>query len=126
MNKRHITADGITMFISQMDDTHLKNYILLVLRGIEKAKVQLRAEEIPKDKFSQALFSDDEGYSEEELSEMISGLTEKLYPYLAETALRGLDMSEKLQEVFERNGSIEKGLQEPNSEFQLLLDNMRM
>lgn len=126
MNKRHITAEGVTMFISQMDDTHLQNYILLVLRGIEKAKVQLRAEVLPKDKFSQALYSDDEGYSEDELSEMISELTQKLYPYLAEIALRGIDMSVKLQEVFERKGSLQKGLEEPNSEFQLLLENMGM
>lgn len=126
MNKRHITKEGIVMFISQMDDIHLNNYILLVLRGIEKAKLQLRAGEVPQDKFSQALYPDDEGYSEEALSEMINELTNKLYPYLAEIALRGIDMSEKLQEVFERNGSLEKGLEQPDDEFQLLLDNMGM
>ena len=36
-------------------------------------------------------------------AEMLEQLTTNIYPYLAELALRGIDMSEELQRVFERN-----------------------
>jgi hypothetical protein len=125
MNKKHKTKDGEVMFISQMDDNHLKNYINLALKGLETLKNQIRKSEEPKDAFNRALYSDDEGYSEEDLSDLINEVCDNLYPYLAELALRGIDMSERLKEVFERNGANDKKLEESNSDFKLLLENLQ-
>ena len=118
MNKIHKTREGETMFVSEMDDNHLENYIVLSLKAIEKIKNGLRVEQ-SEDAFQSALCAGSSIYDKEKLTDLLGDLTENLYPYLAEIALRGIDMSELLQNVFERNQKKETGLSDLN--FNLLL-----
>lgn len=125
MNHKHKTKEGVILFVSEMDNNHLVNYIKLVLRGIEKLKVQLRKSEQPKDKFYSALYDTDDELTENELMDLIKCATENLYPYLSELSLRGIDMSERLQEVFEREGENKREIDETGKEeFDLLIENL--
>ena len=129
MNKKHKTKEGDLMFISEMEDTHLMNYILLALKGIEAIKAKLRADSVPTDKFEAAMYQEEDIYNEEDLTEMLNQLCDNLYPYMAELLLRdtnmtirGIDIKMKLQEVFERKGA--KNRITANTEFKLLAENI--
>lgn len=122
MNRVHVTKDGSRLFISEMDDTHLQSMIKLMLRGVNKIKKQLRCE-VVEDKFRTAMYGEKDMVDMDQLNEMLENLTDKLYPYLAEIALRGIDMSTELQATFEREGMnlIRK---DDDEDFQILLDQM--
>lgn len=123
MNKIHKTKEGKRMYISEMEDTHLMNYIRLALKGIEKIKEQLRGtSEI--DPFKIALYNKKETYNNEELSELLENICDNLYPYLAELALRGIDMKDELCTTFERQGSILIESNEDVEQFQHLLEQL--
>lgn len=122
MNRVHVTKDGDRMFISEMDDNHLQNMIKLALKGIEEIKAGLR-NEVVEDKFKTALYGEGEGFDEDELTDMLERLTTNIYPYLAEIALRGINMSAELQKVFEREGRNQVNSNE-KTDFQLLLDQL--
>ena len=93
--------------------------------NVEKTKNQIRKTEEITDPFAKALYFDEDECSEEDLIDLINRVCDNLYPYLAELALRGIDMSVKLQEVFERNGpTVSTKSVESNPEFQRLLDNI--
>ena len=108
------------MFISEMDDNHLQNFINLQLKAIVTIKNKLRGV-TTIDPFKKALYQNFEFEDEESLTEMLTRICDLLEPYLAELALRGLDMSKELQEVFERN--TKKEIESGNDEFKFLLDN---
>ena len=121
MNKIHKTKEGKKMYISEMEDTHLTNYIRLALKGVEKIKEQLRGT-TETDPFKIALYNKRETYDNEQLSDLLEDICDNLYPYLAELALRGIDMSEELRKVFERQGPNKIESNEDVRQFQHLLD----
>lgn len=120
MNKSHKTKEGKRMFISEMDDTHLVNYIRLTLKGIIKIKEQLRGG-TETDPFKIALYKKREFCSPERLTDLLEEVCDNLYPYLAELALRGIDMAEELRDAFDRKGA-EKIDSNDTEQFQHLLD----
>ena len=113
MYARHTTKDGKHMFISQMDDEHLKNTINLMFANIRNAKSLLSAK-VSLSNFQGALY----GMSKEKISKktakLIKGHTRKLAHYLAEAMLRGMNYTKELQELFERTGA--------DTKFDILLD----
>ena len=113
MYARHVTKDGKQMFISQMDDDHLKNTINLMFANIRNAKSLLSAK-VSLSNFQGALY----GMSKEKISKktakLIKNQTRKLAHYLAEAMLRGMNYTKELQELFERTGS--------DKQFDILLD----
>lgn len=120
MNKLHKTKEGKKMYISEMDDTHLANFIRLSLKGIIKIKEQLRGN-TEVDPFKVALYNKHEVYNKEKLTDFLEELCDNLYPYLAELALRGIDMAEELRDAFDRKG-VEKIDSNDTEQFQHLLD----
>ena len=130
MNKKHITNDGTQMYVSEMDDTHLMNYILLALKAIKKIKLKLRKVDELEDKFLSAMYPEQDIYSEEDLTEMLNQLCNNLYPYIAELFLRDceyvvrdIDVKIQIQEVFERTKAKEKG-ESTDIEFKLITSNL--
>ena len=103
MFKRHKTKDGDEMFISQMEDSHLTNTINYYLRKVREAKDSL-TKSVAIDPFKGALY----GIEPEAVRNMamtaVVNLTAKLYPYLSEAMLRGIDFKEQLQEIYGRTG----------------------
>jgi len=103
MYEVHQTRDGITIYISQMDDEHLKNTINLKLRKIAALKgISVKVE---LNEFQKALYD----LSEQEFSEKQANRLRKevggIYAYLAEAMLRGISYTEQLQKIFERTGA---------------------
>jgi len=113
-----------------MDDEHLMNFILLSLKAINVIKEKLRGTNVPKDKFTLAMYGDDgDFYSDDELTETLNNLCDRLYPYMAELLLRdvdlvvrGIDVKKMLQDTFERKEAKEK--ENVNEEFKLLTNQM--
>jgi len=93
------------MMVCQMDDFHLMNTVKMILREIEKAKA-VTGMSVKLNSFERILFDLDEENLAETAAEAIKELTEKLYPYLAECALRGLSIEKELQATFERTGKV--------------------
>jgi hypothetical protein len=104
MYAEHKTRDGKKMYISQMDNRHLENTIRIILKHIEDAK-KVSSQEVPLSKFQQTVYKMNTARVEKKAAQMISALTEKLYPYLAEAMLRGQNYTADLQRVFERKAS---------------------
>jgi len=101
MIEKHKTKDGKLLLVSQMDDNHLKNTIGLVCRAIEKAIEGLEVDtEVSKKQA--ALYGINRDHIRTHCSNALPVLTQKLYPYAAEAALRGIDISERLQKAFGR------------------------
>lgn len=99
---KHVTIEGKEMMICEMSDGHLKNHINLLLNNAEACKRLIQL-----------------GSGEETVTEMIYGISRKqqvnqaklkiklIYSkapaYIMEGVIRGMDYSERLREVFDRN-----------------------
>ena len=55
MYAKHRTKNGEQLYISQMDDNHLKNTVKLMLKNINDAK-KLANQEVPMSKFQKAMY----------------------------------------------------------------------
>lgn len=99
----HTTREGKQMFISQMEDEHIKNTINLYIKKLEMLKGLTVKVDLPK--FKKALYNiaDDEDIQAEAMDKL-KDVAKALYPYLAEAMLRGIDFKTELQKVFEREG----------------------
>jgi hypothetical protein len=104
MLEKHTQRDGKTLLIAQMDDDHLNNMIQLVLRKIEE--VQSLREPAQVDPYEQRLYGL-KTITPEDAADAVRELIQKLYPYLAEAYLRGLEGPRiKLIEVLGRDKAI--------------------
>lgn len=116
MNRIHVTKEGDKILISQMDDNHLKNTINFICREIEKCKsISVTSSEVSK--FQKKIIGIDDEDLEDRMMDRAKNYSEALVYYLAEIALRGIDMSQLVQQVFERNG--------PQPRFNIDDDNLR-
>ncbi len=98
----HKTANGVQMNISEMEDTHLKNTIAVILKRIQMSKELLRNTTKP-DAFNEALRSSPiKHFNKGELKNIIQNNTKAICLYVAEAQLRGISVTEALQTVFER------------------------
>lgn len=109
MKLKHTTKDGTVMFIAEMEDDHLKNTILMITNTLRAAKLALGGN-VGLSKFNKAMFGIDDVTNEAKAKSLIQSCYDKVCPYVFEAALRGLDISKQLQDVFEREGRIEIGL----------------
>ena len=107
MLKIHKTRAGEQFFVSQMEDEHLRNTIELYLGQLKQLKGALEAK-VTLNPFKSALYNVDVGAISEKAKGLINGVANKLYPYLAEAMLRGIDYKTELQTTFERTGAEEK------------------
>jgi len=97
----HVTKEGNKLLISEMENSHLGNTILYILRQIDTAKKMLEGK-TERSEFEKAIYGNYKTMDKEDLQEIIRGRSEILQPYLGEAMLRGLDYTKELQETFER------------------------
>lgn len=112
---RHRTKDGKVMFISQMSDSHLESTIMMFLNSIREYKNKLIAEDIKTSPMQSVLYDVDPKRVQKQAKHGIKVATDKLYPYLAEACLRGMDFSKELQDVYERDGTEKTQFIEPSA-----------
>lgn len=92
MLEKHTTKDKKTMLIAQMDDQHLTNMIALILRQVGEIR-GLTNDHLSD--YERTLY-DIPKVSEEEVAMATRLALQKLYPYLAEAYLRGLEGPRKM------------------------------
>jgi hypothetical protein len=119
MNKIHVTREGQKMFISQMDDSHLLNTVKMICRNIEECK-SLSAYSPGISGFQKKLMGLDDEKLQNEMFDKIKEYSEMLVYYVAETSLRGLNVSSVLQSAFERSEKLPKFEIPSNSPSQLI------
>lgn len=103
MNIKHTTRDGQSMFISEMEDSHLSHTIRLILRKINEAKAILYNTRTDENKLKSAIYKIPK-VKEEDVMSFIQKYTVMLSPYIMESTLRGISFTEELQSTFERTG----------------------
>jgi hypothetical protein len=103
MLEMHVTKEGDRMLIAQMTDEHLVNFINLVLK---QAKVAQGAKTDELTDYHRILYNLPV-VDERSIAEVTREALQKLYPYLAEAYLRGIDTPrELLQEVMGRDKAV--------------------
>lgn len=106
MQTIHVTREGVTMPIAEMDDQHLINMIKFIGNQIGKLKNAART---PADTI-QARLVGARPIDIEAAASAIMELIEKAQPYLIEAYLRNLDEGRVLLcQIYERTGAIPKG-----------------
>lgn len=104
MLRMHRQAGGETIMICRMEDSHLHNTIMLFIKQLREAK-GLLDNEFKVSPLKAALYGLKTEAVKEKSEKAIRRVSDKLYPYLAESMLRGTNSySTELQEVFERTG----------------------
>lgn len=106
MFESHITKDGQSMLICQMDDKHLSNTIKAYCREIEKCRKVVTQPSVENQMI--AIFSSN--YSQANIKEQAANhlkiYHQKLQAYLGEALLRGLSLSNELKIAYGRTGQI--------------------
>ena len=110
MLELHRTREGNTKLIAQMDDSHLKHTIKLHLGNMAKAKAM--ADNTALDEYQRVLYGLPK-VDMAEAAEVNRQIIQKLYPYLAEALLRGMeDVRDMLIDAMGRDAAIASGLPE--------------
>ena len=103
----HTTREGKNLFISQLDDEHLFNTILMHVRKIKEISNMLSEEAAKVSKLSAALYDINPEQMAVQAKRELPRAVTVLYPYLAEAVLRNLRMDEisaAMQDAFQRKG----------------------
>jgi hypothetical protein len=99
----HRTANGEEMMIAQMSDDHLIETIKLFCSRIETCAAVLNGIKIEGGALIRALRPE---FSQEAMKEkatlLVRDLNEEIQPYVMEACLRNLNISEFLQQAYER------------------------
>ena len=104
MQTKHKTSDGSTLFIFEMEDSHLVNTIKIFCNQVSTFRDVL---DNPKEmKKSEKILYGDSLMSESEATNKLASLTDKLAAYVFEAAIRGLNISEMLQVAYGRKTSM--------------------
>lgn len=82
----HHTKEGKTMLIAQMSDSHLVNYINLVLTKVEEAQDAMH-QDTDATEYQKRLYGI-QSITEEDAADITREALHKLYPYLAEALIR--------------------------------------
>ena len=111
----HTTKTGQQILLSQMESSHLENFINLVVRKMHETKQSSMLEiELEEDAFYRELNGITK-ISKKDAVEVISALMEVLEPYLAEVVIRGnsqyvSEISQSLEAVLGRGRLRNKGV----------------
>ena len=101
MLELHRTNGGQEIVVSSMEDSHLINTVNMHLKKIDDAKQMLSAN--VGNSFQAVLYDVDYAKIMRKAKKQIQACTAKLYPYLAECMLRGINLTAELQKTFERS-----------------------
>lgn len=85
----HKTQDGQRMYVSQMTDEHLLNFIKMQCKKIKSCSIALSAT-VAVAALQGALYGISTEHISNQAKTALPGLVSGLYPYLAEACLRGL------------------------------------
>lgn len=109
MLERHTTRDGNELLIAEMGDEHLVNFVNMLLNRASSVKNQSLT--IPQNNYTRKLYGLRE-VTEEQAAMEVREIVRKLYPYLAELYLRGIDTPRALlAKVLEREQVVQFQLQ---------------
>ena len=113
MIEKHTTKEGDEMMISQMEDSHLINFISMRIEKLNNMKKLLSSNDIAVTGFQQALYDIDIKAAAKTAKVAVRKITKLLYPYIAEAGVRGLlykgsDLLNILQIGYDRIGKDEK------------------
>lgn len=100
MNRMHKCNDGKTLFISQMDNSHLFNTLKLLCKKVKALKQVAEGVSVSRNAMIYGLDTDS---SKQGAKRRIVESVRFIEPYAAECALRNLDVSELLQSTFDRS-----------------------
>lgn len=110
MKNTHRTADGQTMFISQMETSHLENTIKMHLKNIKECMDMVANVNITNN-IDLLLAGVDNESVKERAKELLKRSHAELGKYLIEAYIRGIDLSKEFQETFGRKeASIDIGV----------------
>lgn len=101
MKNTHRTADGQTMFISQMETSHLENTIKMYLKNIKECTEMISNVNIQNNIDLLLAWVDNESVKEKAKNVLKQAYSE-LWKYLIEAYIRGIDLSKEFQETFGR------------------------
>lgn len=100
----HTTKDGLHMQICDLSDSDLLSILNTIFENIRVIRNSMRSKENNSyDPFKKQL-GEGNRLSMDELKASLDTRLSKMYPYVAEAALRGFDLKNQMQEVFERGG----------------------
>ena len=105
MKNTHITADGQTMFISQMETSHLENTIKMYLKKIKECTEMINNVNITNN-IDLLIAGVDNESIKEKAKNILKQSHAELWKYLIEAFIRGLDLSKYFQETFGRKEAI--------------------
>lgn len=109
MLEKHVTREGNELLIAEMSNEHLVNFVNMLLNRASAVKNQSMT--IPQNNYTRKLYGLRE-VSEEQAAMEVREIIRKLYPYLAELYLRGIDTTrELLAKVLEREQVVQFQLQ---------------
>lgn len=100
MNRIHRCNDGKTLFISQMDNSHLVNTLKLICKKVKALKQVAEGVSVSKNAMIYGL--DTDSSKRKALCRLVESVR-FIEPYAAECALRGMDVTEILQSTFDRS-----------------------
>lgn len=101
--RKHTTRDGDTMYISQMEDSHLINTIKYIIRKGNDAKEALMTD---LSGVNSILYGSDIQVDKERMKSIIKKVPELLEPYILEAVIRSFDFTEirdSMSDFFERS-----------------------
>lgn len=117
----HQTADGRSLLICQMDDSHLMNTISMYCRNIKNARLVIEQGNVKLPTVAKVLTGNkfDRERQVANAESTIRSSHNKLQPYVMEASLRGLNISELLQDAYGRktDAGVDKLEQLPTDTF---------
>lgn len=108
MLEQHITKGGEMCLIAQMNDDHLRRMIRLILKAV--VEIKSKSETADLDPYQTALYGL-RSIDVEDAARVNREAIRKLYPYLAEAYLRGIDdLRDELRDAIGRSEALPGGL----------------
>lgn len=98
----HETKDGRILMIANMESSHLKNTVKMLLRNINEAKEALNGMNGSNVKVFGALYGQKTQGLEQRMLNQIEKNRQLLPDYIMECMIRGIDFREELAKTFDR------------------------
>lgn len=108
MYNTHRTKEGDVMLVAEMEDSHLLNTIRLMLRNLAEARRIAESGNVRSDYFATVLSGRDPKAAQRQAKEMMMGIHATVQPYIAEAALRGIEITALLRVTYGRDKALER------------------